>query len=74
MALIEKLDLGAYTDNIEDNKITSVRVIKKATWPALQRLNMSNRMNNAGDNYFEDAKILPQSCFPKMQALNLYSS
>ena len=35
MAHIQSVELGTYTDNIDDNNITSVGVIRKAAWPRL---------------------------------------
>ena len=41
MSHIECVNLGTYTDNIGDNNITSVGVIRKAAWPRLQKLSIS---------------------------------
>jgi hypothetical protein len=35
MAYIKRVHLCTYDDNIEDNNITSVGVIRKAVWPSL---------------------------------------
>ena len=35
MAQIETVDLGTYTDKIDENNITSVGVMRKAAWPRL---------------------------------------
>ena len=35
MTHIQSVFLGTYTDNIGDNNITSVGVIRKAAWPRL---------------------------------------
>jgi hypothetical protein len=40
MPHIEWVGLGTYTDNIDSNSITLVRVIRKAAWPSLQALSM----------------------------------
>ena len=40
MAHIQFVKLGTYTDNIENNSITSVGVIRKAAWPRLSLLNI----------------------------------
>jgi hypothetical protein len=38
MPQIKCVRLGTYTDNIDNNNITSVRVIRKAAWPSLSWL------------------------------------
>ena len=38
MPHIEIVGLGTYTDNIDNNNITSVGVIRKAEWPDLQKI------------------------------------
>ena len=40
MAHIQYVFLGTYTDNIGNNNITSVGVIRKAAWPRLSWLNI----------------------------------
>ena len=40
MPHIERLGLCTYTDNIDDNNITSVGVIRKAAWPRLSQLSI----------------------------------
>jgi hypothetical protein len=40
MVHIKLVRLGTYTDNIDNNNITSVGVIRKAAWPRLSRLNI----------------------------------
>jgi hypothetical protein len=40
MPHIECVGLRTYTDNIENNNITSVGVIRKAAWPRLYRLDI----------------------------------
>ena len=41
MPQIEGVNLCTYTDNIGNNNITSVRVIRKAAWPDLTSLDIS---------------------------------
>ena len=41
MPHIESVSLCTYTDNIENNNITSVGVIRKAAWPRLDWLDIS---------------------------------
>ena len=41
MTSIKYLILRRYADNIGDNNITSVGVIRKASWPALVQLDIS---------------------------------
>ena len=41
MPHIVGVSLGTYTDNIDDNNITSVGVIRKAAWPRLKGLSIS---------------------------------
>jgi hypothetical protein len=40
MPHIKYVVLGIYLDNIANNKITSVGVMRKAAWPHLQRLSI----------------------------------
>ena len=40
MAHIQSVNLGTYTDNIDDSNITSVGVIRKAAWPRLSSLSI----------------------------------
>ena len=41
MAHIKDVGLGTYTDNIADNNITSVGVMRKAAWSSLELLSIS---------------------------------
>lgn len=43
MPLLEQLYLCTFFDEEDDNMITSVRVMRKAIWPALQTLDLSTR-------------------------------
>jgi hypothetical protein len=60
-------------DRIDENNITSIKVMRKANWPALKQIDTSKRMNKVGNNSFGDAESLSLGCFPEMLQFFVYT-
>jgi hypothetical protein len=58
-----------------DNRITLMRMIRKAVWHAYKGLvSVWYSINHADENVFRDAKCLEESSFPEIQSLEVYCS
>ena len=69
LPLIQYLDLRYTLYVVGDNRIISVKDIRKAAWPSLTGLSISIQLAHLEKNYFSDATRLTEGGFLGMEIL-----